>query len=79
MLFEREFAYFRAHQDDLARQYRGRHLVIVGERLIGDYGSAAEAYREALKQFAPGMFMIQQALPGEGAYTRAFRSRVRIA
>jgi hypothetical protein len=68
-MFDRELAYFIAHQEDLVAKHRGKTLVICGETIQGAYGSALEAYLAAQKRFAPGTFMIQPCQPGPGAYT----------
>ncbi len=69
MLFERELAYFIAHQRDLVRDYNGKVLVIRGDELVGVYDSALEAYSKAQERFQAGTFMIQPCAPGPEVYT----------
>ena len=40
-------------------QYNGRFVVIVGEKVVGDFASEAEAYASAVAKYEPGKFMIQ--------------------
>jgi hypothetical protein len=75
-MLEKEFKYFKSHQDELVQKYNGRFLVIKDEAVIGDYATEAEAYSETKKQHELGTFLIQQCLPGKDAYTQTFHSRV---
>lgn len=68
-MFEKEFKYFIANQEDLVRKHRGKFLVIKGEQIVGVYPSALEAYLSAQKDHEPGTFMIQLCEPGPQAYT----------
>lgn len=68
-MFDKELNYFKAHQDELVAQHKGKTLVIRGENIEGAYGSALEAYLEAQKRFPLGTFMIQPCEPGPQAYT----------
>lgn len=78
-MLDREFAYFREHQQELVAKYPDRFLVIKDEQVVGDYSSEMEAYREAQKQHTLGTFLIQRAALGTAVYTQAFHSRVRFA
>lgn len=68
-MFEREFKYFVAHQDELVAAHRGKVLVIQGERVAGAYASPLEAYQAASRSFKPGTFMLQPCEPGREAFT----------
>jgi hypothetical protein len=68
-MFERELAFFKAHQDDLVARHPGKVLVLRGETIEGAYHSALEAYLDARRRFDVGTFMIQACEPGVGAYT----------
>ena len=68
-MLEKEFDYFIEHQDELVEQYDGRHLVIVGEEVVGDFDTALAALFFARKRYDPGTFMIQLCEPGREAYT----------
>lgn len=68
-VFDIEFDYFKAHQDELVKKYRGKSLVIIGTQVLGAYASDLQAYIETIKDHAPGTFMIQKCIPGPTAYT----------
>ena len=68
-MFERELAFFIAHQDELVDKHRGRTLVIRDQAVVGVYDSALEAYLKAQAQHPLGTFMIQPCTPGPEAYT----------
>jgi hypothetical protein len=68
MLYD-EMQYFIANQNMLVEQYNGKVLVIKGQKVIGAYKDALEAYFEAQKQHELGTFIIQHCLPGPDAYT----------
>ncbi|PGH37671.1 MAG: hypothetical protein CRN43_19770, partial [Candidatus Nephrothrix sp. EaCA] len=60
--------------DSLVEKYNGKYLVIKGEKVIGIYDTAVDAYFETEKIHALGTFLIQLCEPGENAYTQTFRS-----
>jgi len=76
MTLDKEFNYYKDHQAELVRQYEGKHIVIVGEEVIGSYDSALAAYEATQKTHEVGTFLIQHCLPGEESYTQTFHSRV---
>jgi hypothetical protein len=73
-MFEKELAFFIAHQDELVAKFRGTALVIRGDEVVGAYPSALAAYLAAEKRFRVGTFMIQPCEPGPGAYTVTINS-----
>ena len=74
-MLEREFKYFKDHQEELVKKYSGKYLVIVGEEVVGVHDAEIDAYTEAKKRFKPGTFLIQHCLPGKSSYTQTFNSR----
>lgn len=74
----REFNFFIEHQDELAREYNGKYIVIHGEKVIGAFESALEATTEAKKRFKPGEFLVQLARLGTETITKSYYSRVAI-
>jgi len=68
-MFEKELAYFIAHQDELVSKFDGKTLVIRGEEVVGAYENSLQAYFAAQKRFPLGTFMLQPCQPGPGAYT----------
>ncbi|MBU1297577.1 MAG: hypothetical protein KKF20_01215 [Bacteroidetes bacterium] len=75
-MLEKEFKYYKEHQDELVARYKGKFLIIQDERVIAVYDTEMEAYSEAKKKFESGTFLIQQCLPGKNSYTQTFHSRV---
>jgi hypothetical protein len=73
-MFDKELAFFIAHQDELVTKFRGTTLVIRGTEVVGAYPSALEAYLAAEKRFPVGTFMLQPCEPGPGAYTVTINS-----
>jgi hypothetical protein len=59
-VFEQEKAFCEAHKDELRRKYPDKHLIIVGEQVIGAYTNVSDAYENALKSYEPGHFMLQK-------------------
>lgn len=75
-MLEREFNFFKEHQDEIAREHHGRFVVIVGEEVVDVYDTALEAYEAASQEHEAGTFLVQQALPGQDVRTQTFYSRV---
>ncbi len=75
-MLEKEFKYYRDHQDELVTKYNGKYVVIKGDKVIGIYDTQPEAYFETQKEHELGTFLIQLCTPGESAYTATFHSRV---
>lgn len=73
---QKQLEYFKLHQDELVKKYRGKFLVIKDQKVQGFYNTETEAYTDAKKKFGLGNFLIQQSLPGQESYTQTFHSRV---
>ncbi|MCK4911674.1 MAG: hypothetical protein KAR83_08520 [Thermodesulfovibrionales bacterium] len=73
---EKEFNYYIEHQDDLVKEYEGKHIVIKGGKVIGAYDSEIEAVEETAKAHKLGTFLVQKCEPGENSYTQTYHSRV---
>jgi len=76
---QKEFEYYIQNQGWLVSKYRGRHIVIKGQAVIGDYDSDMEAIEETVKHHELGSFFVQKCEPGEENYTHTFHSRVSFA
>ena len=57
-VFERENAFYSAHQTEFQEKYLKKWLVIAGESLLGAYNTPKEAIQNALEHYAPGEFMV---------------------
>lgn len=75
-MLEKEFKYYKDHQEELVKRYNGKFVAIVNEQVVGSFDAELEAYTEMKKKYAVGTFLIQQCLPGETSYTQTFHSRV---
>lgn len=75
-MLETEYQYYLRHQSELQTRYSGRFIVIVGESVVGDYGSKADAYLNSVKKYDLGTFLIQECNDGNTGYTQTYHSRV---
>lgn len=73
---EKEFQFFKEHQNELVEKYIGRFIVIKDQEIIGDYDTELEALENSKEDHELGTFLIQHCLPGEDTYTQTFHSRV---
>jgi hypothetical protein len=71
-----EYKYYLEHQQELLKLYRGQYLVIVGNAVVGNYASQAEAYLDSIKKYELGSFLIQECSDGNSGYTQTYHSRV---
>lgn len=72
----RELKYFIDHQSELVKEYKGKFLVIIGEKVVGVYDSTLDAYDDAKSKYEAGTYLIQECIEGKDAYTQVFHSRV---
>lgn len=75
-MLENEFKWYLEHQDELVSKYNGRIIVIVGNKVVGDYATKIEAYNSTKDKYEPGTFLVQSCSPGNTDYTQTFHSRV---
>jgi len=73
---QKEFEYYRAHQDELVEKFRGKFVVIKGEEVLGAYSNELEAIQKTSKTHELGTFFVQRCEPGTENYTATFHSRV---
>jgi hypothetical protein len=74
-MFDQELNFFIENQEELVKQYRGKVLVLIGKNVVGAFGDLKEAYKEAVKNYELGTFMLQRCEPGPDAYTVTISSR----
>ena len=77
-MFERELQYFKDNQAELVSRYNGQILVLMGDKVVGVYPSALQAYLDASEKYKPGSYMIQKCEPGEDAYTVTLSSALAV-
>jgi hypothetical protein len=75
-MLEKEFKYYLDHQEDLVKEYNGKVIVIVENRVIGEYNNKKDAYLNSIKDHKPGSFLIIECTPGADGYTYHQRSRI---
>ena len=64
-----EFEFYLANQADMVKKYRGRVIVLKGQKVLGVYGTHLAAFTETVKRHARGTFIIQEVSEGNEAYT----------
>lgn len=73
---EKEFKWYRDHQEELVNMYNGKFVVIKGCEVIGSFDSELEAIKETTKKNELGTFLVQKCEPGTESYTQTYHSRV---
>jgi hypothetical protein len=58
-MFEKENEFYEMNKDTLRKQYLGKRIVIVDDKVIGVYNTNGEAYKETIKTRCPGTFVIK--------------------
>ncbi len=74
-MLEKEFKYYKDHQDELVKKFNGKYLVIKDEQVIGVYDTDLEAYSNSKEKYELGTFLIQHCMLGKNSYTHTFHSR----
>lgn len=73
-MLDQEFKYYQEHQNELVKLYKDKHIVIVGEEVVGSYDSELSAYLDSKEKYGLGHFLIQLCEPGVESYTQMFHS-----
>jgi hypothetical protein len=76
MALETQIAFFRKHQDELAKKHHGKFVLIHDESIDGVYDSELEAYTVAKQAYAPGTFLIRECLLPDEEMVQVFHSSV---
>jgi len=76
MLLEKEFEFYKAHQDELVKKYDGKYIIIQDNKVIGAYDDRTEAYEKTKIDHEVGTFLIQYCTSGDESYTQTFHSLV---
>lgn len=74
-MLEIEYQFYQKNRDSLLKTYKGRFIVIRGDKVVGVFASEEEAYLEASKLYKLGTFLIQECTPNDKE-TQTFHSRV---
>lgn len=75
-MLDKEYNYYLQNQDELAKVYQDRYIVIKGEKVIGDYESLADAYQNTKIEHELGTFLIQLCESTKSTHKQTFHSRV---
>ena len=75
-MLDKEFRYYLDNQSELVRKYNDRFIVIIGNKVVGDFDDFEQALFLSAKKYKPGTFLIQECTEGEEAYTETFHSGV---
>jgi hypothetical protein len=62
-MLDREFHYYKAHENELVKQYNGKFIAIVGEQVVGVFDEEFTAYQEMKKKYGLGNFCFNTACP----------------
>lgn len=73
---DQEYRFYLDQRAELLKKYEGRYVVIMGEKVIGDYATNADAFFETARVHEPGTFLIQLCSSEMEANTQTFHSRV---
>lgn len=77
-MLDKEFQWYRAHQEKLVKQYNGKILLIHNCQVEGAFSDNYSAYVAGVEKYGEGNFLMQKCTPGPEAYTFTYHSRVRI-
>ena len=75
-MLEKEYQYFLKHKDTLLKEYEGKFVVIIGDKVVDSRSSREEALKKASSKHAIGTFLIQKISRGEDDVIQRFSSRV---
>ncbi|MEH0154033.1 DUF5678 domain-containing protein [Limibacter armeniacum] len=75
-MLEKEFQFYLNNQKELVEKFEGKHIVIIGEEVIGVYDTEEDAFNDASSKHELGTFLIQLCEAGDDSYTQVFHTRV---
>lgn len=71
---DRDFKWFLDNYDDIFREYGNCYVAIKDKKVLGTYGSTAEAVKETSKNEPLGSFIVQYCNGDESGYTNYIAS-----
>ena len=77
-MLDRQLAYFRRHQEQLAEQHHGEVVLIRDEDVVGFFDSDTEAYAAAVKSGSLGSVLIRKCLRPDEERPQEIHSRIRV-
>lgn len=75
-MLEKEFYFYKEHQNELVSKYQGKYVVIRDNMVISVFDSEIEAVIESSKLYSLGTFLVQKCDSGIENYSAVFHSRV---
>lgn len=72
------FDYYLAHQDELVKEYNGKVIVLVDNKVVACHDTYGDAHQSAIEMYQPGTFLLQKCSPGPGDHTIRIRSPFRV-
>lgn len=66
---EKLFQWYLDNQEELVKEYNGKHLVILENKEVIPYDDENTAYFDAEAKYGLGNFILQLCTPGKDAYT----------
>ena len=76
MALEKEYSYFLKNKAALLKSFSNKFIVIIDDKVMGNFGSQEEALKEASKKYKLGTFLIQKVSRDESDVTQRFFSMV---
>jgi hypothetical protein len=75
-MLDREFEYYKAHENELVERYKGKFIAIVGEEVVGVFESELTAYQQMKEKYGLGKFLLQHCVPLKDRLIQRYHSRV---
>ena len=78
-LLKEEMEFFEENRQSLVERYKGQFVLVKGQRLIGAFTTAAEAYDRGVSEFGRDPFLIKRVLTEDPQETQPalFHSLIR--
>ena len=76
-MLDRQLAFFRRHQEQLADEHHGEVVLIRDEDVVGFFDSDVEAYAAAVKDGSLGSVLIRKCLRLDEERPQEFHPRIR--
>ncbi len=70
------YNYFMDHLDEIVQGHIGESVLIYDGNIIGYFSSDLAGYREGMKRYSPGSFLLGKCLPKKEDYVQHFHSGV---
>ena len=75
MEFEKNINYFESVRDKLAKEHKGKFVLISGQKIISFHDTRIDGVKEARTKFEPGFFIVMKCVPIEEEEVHVLHSR----